>query len=163
MSDLCLAWGLELRQEVRAGLYQFLLNQHSFTFQGPRNLLVTLVTPDGNVQEQNKVESESDNQDPGSVSSPPLVLVVINTQNEWALCLLVFFWVKVKGSFQPTFCGRGRKCFSLILLSFPRLLFLFFFKLKWFSLLLRVQKVVQRLFIKYKCAWYSADQGYREK
>lgn len=65
-----LAWGLELRQEVRSDLYQFLLNQHSFTFQGPRNLLVTLVTPDGSVQEQNKVESESDNQDPGSVSSP---------------------------------------------------------------------------------------------
>lgn len=37
----------------------------------PGNLLVTLVTPDGNVQEWNKVESESDNQDPGSVSSPP--------------------------------------------------------------------------------------------
>lgn len=112
----CLAWGLELRPEGSTGLCQFSLDHHSLTFWDPRNLPVTLVTAD-----RNKVESELDNQDPEMpVASLKYWLSQILRQNQWALCLVAFLWVKVKGSYQPAFCSRGGSSpFSLMLLGFP--------------------------------------------
>ena len=67
---------------------------------------MTLVTPDWIVHERNKVEPESDSQDP-DVSSPPYVLAVICTHAELVGSLPVaFFTCEVQGLLSTKFLWK---------------------------------------------------------